>query len=91
MGDAYDYMSLVKDDGKSMYLKMYANGEIIEKWREIYLEGLEMPLSIYDITEIRVGDRSLRFITKDGLYFIVTKDKILFSRIEVNKDIGVIL
>ena len=91
MGDAYSYYSIMNEGQPSQYFRLYNNGKVIETQRTIYLEGFDMPVVINDITEIRVGKSSLRFITLDGRYYIVSRDKMIFSTIDPTEETGVIL
>jgi hypothetical protein len=91
MGDAYSYMSLMNEGKHNEHLRLYNEGKVIEDYRIIYLDGTDIPLAIYNITEVRIGKSSIRFLTEDGLYYIVSRDKIIFSQIYPSKDIGVIL
>jgi len=91
MGDAYNYFSIMNEGQPNEYFRLYNDGKVIEHSRTIYLEGLDMPVSIYDIVEIRIGGTTLRFINNEGNYFVITRDKVLFSISCPEDDTGVIL
>jgi hypothetical protein len=91
MGDAYSYLSLMNEGRPDEYIRLYNDGKVIEDWRTIYLEGLTVPLSLYDIVEIRIGGSTIRFVTKEGKYFIVSRDKILYTELYPQTETGVIL
>ncbi len=91
MGDAYSYFSIMNEGQPNQYLRLYNDGKVIEDWRNIYIEGLDNPLCIYDVVEARIGGTTIRFITKEGKYFIVSRDKILYTELYPHEETGVIL
>lgn len=79
---------LVFSDGKHPYTRIYDDGNIIETERVVYVSELPLPVCIENVIEVRIGATTLRIRNKEGMYYLFTKDKILYQEI---KPIKVIL